>query len=79
MLLCSVLFSILNFMNTKTIYALNRAGSEGDYMGPFFETEEAAKKSVEEKKAASNWPLDIWFSKETLILENEENLLRHLK
>ena len=39
-------------------------------MGPFFETEEAAKKSVEEKKAASNWPLDIWISKETLIMEN---------
>ena len=76
-MLCSDLFSILNFMNTKTIYALNSAGSEGDYMGPFFETEDAAKKSVDKKKAASNWPLDIWVTKETLILENKEITRTH--
>ena len=44
-------------------------------MGPFFETEDAAKKSVKEKKAASNWPLDIWISKETLILKNDQKHL----
>jgi hypothetical protein len=59
-------------MNTQIIYALNRSGSQGDYMGPFFDTEEAAKKSVEEKKAASKWPLDIWITTETLFLENKE-------
>ena len=60
-------------MNTKTIYALNRAGSEGDYMGPFFENEDAAKKSLEKKKASSHWSVDIWVTKETLILENKDN------
>tara|TARA_R110000824_G_scaffold12258_1_gene53845 strand:+ start:335 stop:580 length:246 start_codon:yes stop_codon:yes gene_type:complete len=60
-------------MNTKTIYALNQAGSEGDYMGPFFENEDDAKKSLEKKKAESHWPADIWVTKETLIFENKEN------
>ena len=46
-------------------------------MGPFFETEDAAKKSVDKKKAASNWPLDIWVTKETLILENKEITRTH--
>lgn len=59
-------------MKTKTIYAINRTGAHGDYMGPFFATEGAANKSVEEEKAASKWPLDIWVSKEILILENAE-------